>query len=183
MSPYRCSRTATLAIVAAVSFSAATGTAAAAPAPGGCETVLLVHDIAAGPDSLSMLADDLRHDGRCVVTVTWGAPAPGDIPLPVAVRGIDAGAHDLANTMAVMDARAGVDVVAHGVGSLVVQRYLQNYGAGSIRSLTTLGPIWNGTEIGGLAAMEQFSRDLGTYDLILGLEKPLIDPVCEAAEK
>ncbi len=62
-----------------------------------------------------------------------------------------------------------------------MQRHLQNNGAGSIRSLTTLGPIWNGTELAGLAAMEQFSRDLGTYDLVLGLEKPLIDPVCAAA--
>lgn len=145
---------------------------AAAPAP----CVLLVHDLGRDGASWRTAVDRLRGEGRCVLAPTWGTPGPGDLPLPTAgLRGADAGADDLA---AVLDRSGPVDVVAHGVGSLVVQRYLQRYGASQVRSLTTLGPLWNGTEIGGLAAAEDVSRALGTYDLVLALERPVIDPIC-----
>lgn len=143
--------------------------------------VVLVHDLVETADSWSSLTPALTDAGHCVVTVTWGRPSDGDLPLPTAgVRGVDAGADDLSAALDNVASRhpRPVDIVAHGVGALVVQRYLQNEGPAAVRSLTTLGPLWNGTEIGRLAAMEQFSRDIGTYDLVLSLEKPILDPVC-----
>ncbi|MFD1815664.1 esterase/lipase family protein [Rhodococcus gannanensis] len=150
---------------------------AAAPAPAN-PCVLLVHDIGRDASSWRTAVDLLERQGRCAVPVTWGVPADGEVPLPTAgLRGADAGADDLADAIT----RAGdgpFDVVAHGAGSLVAQRYLQRFGSSSVRSLTTLGPLWHGTEIGGLAATEDLSRALGTYDLVLAWEKPIVDPVC-----
>ncbi len=97
------------------------------------------------------------------------------------LRGVDAGARDLADALDELcgqRSQCTVDVVAHGAGSLVTQRYLQDHGNDRVRSLTTLGPMWHGTEIAGLAAAEQTSRDLGTYDAVLTFEKPLVDPLC-----
>lgn len=167
------------ALLATVTLGAAmSGVPAAATPAGAAPCVLLVHDIGRDAASWHTAADRLRDHGRCAVPVTWGAPEDTDVPLPVAgLRGADAGADDLARTVT----RTGdgpYDVIAHGAGSLVVQRYLQKYGAAAIRSLTTLGPLWNGTEMGGLAAAEDASRALGTYDLVLGLEKPVVDPLC-----
>ncbi|EME23900.1 esterase/lipase family protein [Rhodococcus triatomae] len=168
------------AVAAAVAMLALPGAAtavAAAPTPAK-PCVLLVHDIARDASSWDTARDLLERRGRCAITVTWGAPTGAEVPVPTAgLRGADAGVNDLADAIA--DAGGGpFDIVAHGAGALVAQRYLQRFGPSSVRSLTTLGPLWHGTEIGGLAATEEVSRTLGTYDLVLAWEKPLVDPVC-----
>jgi len=168
-------------ILAAAAGLCAPAAATATPAADPCAEpttppVVLVHDIASDAGAWDELAADLGTAGRCILAITWGAPEPAHVPVPFAgLRGVDAGARDLAAALA---GAGTVDVVAHGVGGLVVQRYLQDHGSRSVRSLTTLGPIWDGTEIGGLAAAEEVSRRIGTYDLVLSLEKPVIDPVC-----
>ena len=169
------------AVTAAAITLCAPTVASATPATDPCEAptappVVLVHDLASDAGVWDELTADLGASGRCALTVTWGSPESGDVPVPVAgLRGVDAGARDLATAL---EGAGIVDVVAHGVGGLVVQRYLQDHGARSVRSLTTLGPMWDGTEIGGLAATEELGRRIGTYDLVLSLERPLVDPVC-----
>lgn len=154
----------------------------ASPCPDADLAVVLVHDLASTPDVWSDLRADLTGAGLCTVPVTWGEPAGTDVPIPLAgLRGVDAGARDLADALDELcrqRSRCTVDVVAHGAGSLVTQRYLQDHGTDRVRSLTTLGAMWHGTEIAGLATAEQISRDLGTYDAALTLEKPLVDPLC-----
>ena len=149
--------------------------------------VVLVHDLASTPDVWSDLRTDLTGAGFCTVPVTWGQPAGTDVPIPLAgLRGVDAGARDLADALDELcgqRSRCTVDVVAHGAGSLVTQRYLQGHSNDRVRSLTTLGAMWHGTEIAGLAAAEQISRDLGTYDAVLALEKPLVDPLCSGCRE
>ena len=160
--------------------------AAADPSPAPCSgadaAVVLVHDLASTPDVWSDLRADLTGAGFCTVPVTWGEPVGTDVPIPLAgLRGVDAGSRDLADALDELcgqRSQCTVDVVAHGAGSLVTQRYLQDHGNDRVRSLTTLGPMWHGTEIAGLAAAEQISRDLGTYDAVLALEKPLVDLLC-----
>lgn len=106
-------------------------------------------------------------------------------------------------------ARAGDDVVvAKGVGALVVQRALQlattgtapdsdpdpyshaatqpgpdSRAAGRVRHLITLGPVWNGTNVLGIADVEGLSRDLGTFEAILAWEKTWMDPLCEGCRE
>lgn len=175
-----------VALLAVAAWTVPSGPATAAPLPDPCAgarpDTVLVHDLASTAETWTAFTADLAAAGRCATTVSWGEPAAGDLPLPLAgLRGTDAGARDLAEALDALcgdDPTCTVDVVAHGAGSLVVQRYLQEHGPGPVRSLTTLGAMWHGTEIGGLAAAEQISRDVGTYDLVLGLEKPIVDPVC-----
>lgn len=102
----------------------------------------------------------------------------------------------------------GVVVVAKGVGALVVQRALQLATTGTApdfdpgpdsraathhgpdsraadrgRHLITLGPVWNGTNVLGIADVEDLSRELGTFEAILAWEKTWMDPLCEGCNE
>ncbi len=78
-----------------------------------------------------------------------------------------------------------VPVVAKGVGGLVVQRALQLSGDGAppVSALVTLGPVWNGTNVLGIADIEDVSRRLGTFDAILAWERTWMDPLCEGCRE
>ena len=75
-------------------------------------------------------------------------------------------------------------VLAQGAGALAAQRVVQAQrasrasDAGAIRKIIAIGPIWRGTNVGFLGDTEDLSRRLGTYDAVLAVEAPLIDPWC-----
>lgn len=158
------------------------------------EPVLLVHDLAGTADDWVLLAADLRAAGWCPDAVTWGAPRPGDVPLPVAgLTGVEAAAlglsRELGWTGPPADRPAPTAVVAKGVGALVVQRALQLAGRSTSSSsppvsrLVTLGPVWHGTNLLGIADVEGLSRALGTFDAILAWEKTWMDRICEGCRE
>ncbi|WP_181762784.1 lipase [Rhodococcus spelaei] len=181
----------TILAATALAVSAPTGTGSAAadttemPTAGAAcgdhrdRAVLLVHDLAANADQWRDLADDLDVRGLCSYRFTYGVTDPR---LPVAgLAALEDSADELA---AAVDAVAAggvvdIDLVAAGAGALVAQRYLQNHPREHrVRSVTAVGSMWDGTSIAELGAAEDLSRRLGTYDTILALERPLIDPLC-----
>ena len=173
--------------------------------------VLLVHDLAGTGADWDLLAEDLRRAGWCPVVHEWGRPRPGDVPLPVGgLTGVEAAAGELVRARGwtppgpeeTPTGRGGtstgqdgtppghggkepVSVVARGVGALVVQRALQmsGGGAGPVEALVTLGPVWNGTNLMGIADVEDLSRRLGTFDAILAWERTWMDPLCEGCRE
>ncbi|MFD4182802.1 lipase [Rhodococcus sp. NPDC058514] len=164
---------------ASADTSTDTPTAGSACGAGRDRAVLLVHDLAANADQWRDLANDLDARALCGYRFTYGVTDPR---LPVAgLAALEGSANELA---AAVDALAAegvddVDVVAVGAGALVAQRYLQDHpGAHRVRSLTAAGAMWDGTNVAELGAAEDLSRRLGTYDAILAVERPLIDPLC-----
>lgn len=163
--------------------------------------VLLVHDLAGTTGDWDLLAGDLRAVGWCPETVEWGRPRGTDVPLPVGgLTGVEAAAVALAaergwtgegidddegGAQTQRPSPAPVPVVARGVGGLVIQRALQvaDGGAPPVSELITLGPVWNGTNLLGLADIEDVSRSLGTFDAILAWERTWMDPFCEGCRE
>ena len=178
------------------------------PTAGRCEgrEVLLVHDLAGSAHDWDLLAADLRAAGWCPHAIDWGRPRPGDVPLPAGgLTGIEPAASSLSRAWDAADAPGGgtstpVPVVARGVGALVVQRALQiRQASGSaadpgsadrsrtsrlpISALITLGPVWNGTNLLGIADVEDISRRLGTFDAVLAWERTWMDRICEGCRE
>lgn len=194
------SRVSRAALAGGVGFGAgavALGVAFAVPVPtahaSGCDgpEVLLVHDLAGTSADWDLLADDLRHAGWCPVGHEWGRPRPGDVPLPVGgLTGVEAAAAELVRLRGWAEPREAVPrdrvpVVARGVGGLVVQRALQHSDADTppVSAFVTLGPVWNGTNLLGIADIEDLSRQLGTFDAILAWERTWMDPLCEGCRE
>lgn len=178
--------------VAALTLAGSAVTAVAAAAvPGGGQPcagpeVLLVHDLAGTSADWVPLADDLLSVGWCPVAVHWGRPRPGDASLPVGgLTGVGAGAAELARVAGWGTGASPVPVVAKGVGGLVVQCALQLAGPGPqpVSALVALGPVWNGTNVLGIADVEDLSRELGTFDSVLAWERTWMDPVCEGCRE
>jgi hypothetical protein len=77
-----------------------------------------------------------------------------------------------------------VDVVSVGIGSLVALRYQQIATTPvSIRRHVAIGALWKGTNLAGLGDLEQLSRDAGSYNLVLPIEKLLLDGVCASCRE
>lgn len=139
---------------------------------------------------MNSLREFLTASGYCTYLFTYGRNAVTDLAetvvgadrAPAGLDEIDSSADQFEFFVESTRSDAGaeqVDVVAHGAGSLVVQRSIQKYKAqNEIRSLTTIGPLWNGTNIAGLGSIEDLSRKIGTYDAILMWESPIVDPLC-----
>ncbi|MBY6351660.1 hypothetical protein HQ607_15260 [Rhodococcus corynebacterioides] len=47
-----------------------------------------------------------------------------------------------------------------------------------VRTLVSLGPLWAGTELLGLAAVADVNRRIGIYDALAAVERPLVAPFC-----
>ncbi|MDG3012590.1 hypothetical protein G4X40_20835 [Rhodococcus sp. D2-41] len=176
------------ATVAVVAASAACAGAAAFPAhavPASCaDPVLLVHDMGRSGAEWASMRSRLERAGHCVDDFTYGPALPAaGAAVPVAGLGsLEDAAREVGDRIAALRARSGarqVDVVAHGAGALAVDRHLQRSATPrEVRSLIAIGPMWRGTAIAGLADAEKISRSLGTYDTVLRMERPLVDPLC-----
>ncbi|MET7770565.1 lipase [Nocardia sp. NPDC005366] len=181
-------RTAGAASLALGILAATVPAASAQPsAPGACSaTTVLVHDIGRDQSEFGSMAAALHDSGYCTTSFTYGVSAATDIlgsggTRVAGLATMESSAAELAQVLSTLDAAGAtpVAIVAHGSGSLVAQYFLQHFGAPpALRDFVTIGPIWNGTNIAALGAIEQLSRDLGTYDAVLALETPLVDPQC-----
>lgn len=136
---------------------------------------------------MSRFATRVGTASRCSVVADYGHTPLTDAVVaaggpPVAgFTAVDESAERLAALMH-REQRAESDgwtVIAHGAGALAAQRVVQTRQIGAtIDELVAIGPIWRGTNIGFLGDTEDISRRLGTYDAVLAVEKPLIDPWC-----
>lgn len=154
--------------------------------------VVVLHDLAGTPESVASLSERIAATGRCVVPISWG-PMPLLVALGIASPGLPGGLASMAASAPVVGGElvdlAGatpkhkVDVVAVGAGSLVALRTVQLEHRLPVRRLVSLGPLWRGTNLLGLGDLEQLSRDAGTYDVVLGLEKLLMDGACASCRE
>ncbi|MGL4305431.1 MAG: esterase/lipase family protein [Mycobacteriaceae bacterium] len=159
-------------------------------------SVLLIHDIASDSTELDVLKAAIERPERCVHSFTYG--------ISLATSALSAHGRTIAGFTPIEDSAAElvpviakirdnydgpIDIVAYGVGALVTQYYLQQENLSHtsskphIRSLTSIAPMWNGTNIGYLATIEDISRHLGTFDFILSIEAPIVDPLCGACRQ
>lgn len=164
--------------------------ASAAPSCAGPPVVVLT-DFTAGPRSASALAARIRAEGRCPHVLAYGKPrllaklAPR-VSVPVGgMEAIDRMAAEIAPTLTELaGSQRTVDVVGVGIGSLVAVRYQQITAQQvTIRRLVAVGALWNGTNLAGLGDLEQLSRDAGSYNLVLPIEKLLLDGVCASCRE
>lgn len=171
------SATSRLIAMLAVLASTLCGVSAAGAASACRGTVIVVHDIAAGPGAMSAIDSGLKADGWCTI-----APA-----LPsLGMGGIDTSAAqvaDLVREQRRLHPQRPIHIVAHGVGALAAMRAAQSAPNSAADSLVAIGPMWNGTNIAFIGTLEQLSRDAGTYPLVLAIEAPLEDPVCRACRE
>ncbi len=153
--------------------------------------VVLVHDLAAGTASMNPLRTDLERSGACVTSIAYGstdaarALSRAGGPELGGLTSLERSGAELARRLTSSSAPAGpLTVIAHGAGALAVQYALQHgLPATRVRALVTIGPLWNGTNLGGLAQVEQISRRLGTFDTVLRLERPVVDPICASCRE
>lgn len=146
--------------------------------------VLLVHDFAATAASVQPLARRLADSGRCVRTRTYGVYPGGVLG---GMRSLEDSADELARWIRSAAGAGKVDVVAHGAGSLAVVRALRDaVDLGRplpVATSVALGGAWSGTNVLLLGDLDLASRDAGTYDTVLRLEKLLLDGVCAACRE
>lgn len=166
----------------------ATATPANAAACSGAPVIVL-HDFTRDATSVARIAERTRALGRCTHVLGYGRPriaAQGSTPLPLGgMEAIDRSVAELAPAFArIGGERRRVDVVAVGLGSLVAARYQQiASNPVAIGRLVGIGTLWHGTNIAGLADLEQSSRDAGTYDTFLPLEQLILDNVCASCRE
>ncbi|MQY21614.1 hypothetical protein NRB20_47270 [Nocardia sp. RB20] len=145
--------------------------------------VVLVHDTGRNDSEFSGLAAELHRANFCTKTFTYGAstatPLLGRTGITAAgLSRIEDSAAELSRFLDPLGP-APISIVAHGAGSLVAQYVLQHqHPTPKIRTFVTIGPMWQGTDIGQLREIENLSRAIGTYDTVLAAETPLIDPLC-----
>lgn len=145
--------------------------------------VVLIHDMGRDKSEFDSLSAVLRATGYCPSTFTYGTTAATPLlsNADTTVAGLSAiedAATELDRFVASLPHRVE-SFVAHGSGSLVAQYFIQHHARGrSVRELVAIGPIWNGTNFAELGTLEQLSRAAGTYDAVLALETPLLDPYC-----
>lgn len=165
----------------------------AAPSAAACSgpPVAVLTDFTAGPRSASALAARIREDGRCPQVLAYGKPrllatlAP-NVSVPLGgMEAIDRMATEISPTLTkVAGSNQTIDVVGVGIGSLVAVRYQQIAPQPvTIRRLVAVGALWDGTNLAGLGDLEQLSRDAGSYNLVLPIEKLLLDGVCASCRE
>lgn len=179
-----------VALIAAL--SAAVPPAGAAPADDCGRQYLYVHDMAGTAAEMTAFARTIGTPAHCTVIADYGrtrltdAVVGADGPRVAGFAAIDESAGQIVELLRAEQRPESRDwvVIAQGAGGLVAQRALQERlrqptaGQVPISAIVTVGPMWRGTNIGFLGDTEDISRRLGTYDAVLRLEKPLIDPWC-----
>ncbi|WP_230591880.1 esterase/lipase family protein [Rhodococcoides fascians] len=165
------------------------GVSDAAASPSTCAApTVLVHDLASSEGAWDGWLDELGARGLCAFSFTYGASRASVLLQQggLAVAGltrIEDSAFEFGAFVDSVRERTGADrvqVLAHGAGGLVAQQWIARAGAQDVRTLVTVGPLWNGTDVAGLGSLAAFNRSLGIYDALAVVEKPLLEPICAA---
>ncbi|MBY4128335.1 hypothetical protein HQO83_08040 [Rhodococcus fascians] len=162
--------------------------AAASPARPCTTPTVLVHDLASSEREWDGWLDELGGRGVCAFAFTYGASEASVLlqQAGLAVAGlarIEDSAVEFGAFVHSVRERTGADrvqVLAHGAGGLVAQQWISHSSTQDVGTLVTVGPLWNGTDLAGLGTLAAFNRSLGIYDVLAGLEAPLLEPICRA---
>ena len=143
--------------------------------------VVLVHGLGARmSENWLYLSPALANAGYCVFALTYGQNSAA--PAPLDQRGgllpMEQSAQQLADFVEQVIAATGasrVDIVGHSEGSLMPNYYVKFLGgAAHVARYVGITPLWNGTNLAGLATAYTLSEPLG-LSLVVG---GLIDPSC-----
>jgi triacylglycerol esterase/lipase EstA (alpha/beta hydrolase family) len=145
------------------------------------DPVVLVHGLGARmSENWLYLSPALANAGYCVFALTYGQNP--DVPAPLDQRGgllpMEESAQQLAEFVERVLAATGaarVDIVGHSEGSLMPNYYVKFLGgAARVQRYVGITPLWNGTNLAGLATAYTLSEPTG-LNLVVG---GLIDPSC-----
>jgi triacylglycerol lipase len=144
------------------------------------EPVVLVHGLTGNKnDNWQTYAPLLADNGYCVFALTYGV-APGT-PFPLdQVGGLTSMEQSAAQLSTFVDsvlAATGatkLDIVGHSEGTQMPDYYAKFLGGASkIDKYVSLAPIWHGTNVAGLATVDQFSAAFGFASVIDGAFNPI----------
>jgi len=131
--------------------------------------VVLVHGLGADmSENWSYISPNLAAAGYCVFALTYGVDPRGVIPPFDRMGGVvpmEQSALQLAtfvNQVLTATGASQVDIVGHSEGSLMPDWYVRFLdGARRVGHYVGITPLWHGTNVLGLATLEQGGRPLG----------------------
>jgi triacylglycerol esterase/lipase EstA (alpha/beta hydrolase family) len=144
------------------------------------EPVVLVHGLGADmSENWAYISPLLAAQGYCVFALTYGVDPRATIPPFDQMGGVvpmEQSSQQLAtfvNQVLTSTGASKVDIVGHSEGSLMPDWYARFLGGGaSIDRYVGITPLWHGTDVLGLATMEQYGRGPG-------LSPPIVAGVAE----
>jgi triacylglycerol esterase/lipase EstA (alpha/beta hydrolase family) len=144
------------------------------------EPVVLVHGLGANmSENWQFLSPRLAQEGYCVFALTYGVDPRATFPPFDQMGGVVPMEQSAVELSAFVDkvlaaTRATkVDIVGHSEGSLMPDYYVKFLGgAAKVDRYVGLTPLWNGTNMLGLATMDQYGQPLGlTAPVKTGVEQ------------
>lgn len=150
------------------------------------EPVVLVHGASANMTAnWQTVSPLLANNGYCVFALTYGVPAGTPFPLnqiggrnPMEQSAAELGAF-VDRVLTATGARE-VDIVGHSEGSLMPDYYVKFLGgAAKVSDYVGLTPLWNGTNVAGLANIYTLARMFGLGPVV----DTIVDQVFAAARQ
>jgi triacylglycerol esterase/lipase EstA (alpha/beta hydrolase family) len=137
--------------------------------------VILVHGLLANQtDNWQTISPLLANRGYCVFSLTYGTKPEVSTPFyqPGGLATMEESAGQLAAFVERVRAATGasdVDIVGHSEGSLMPDYYVKFLGgAAHVRHYVGITTLWHGTNVAGLASIDQLGRAFGLSDALEG---------------
>jgi triacylglycerol lipase len=147
------------------------------------DPVVLVHGLLANQTvNWQTISPILANNGYCVFALTYGTLPGIAIPgyQPGGLAQMQASAQQLAGFVDQVRAATGaaeVDIVGHSEGSLMPNWYVKYLGgAGKVDDYVGITPLWHGTNVAGLATLNQLAGRLG-------LPADIVDSFCQSCRQ
>jgi len=135
--------------------------------------VVLVHGLLANQtDNWQTISPLLANRGYCVFSLTYGTTPNVSTPAyqPGGLTTMEESAGQLAAFVARVRAATGatqVDIVGHSEGSLMPDYYVKFLGGSAVvRHYVGITTLWHGTNVAGLATVDQIGRAFGLSDAL-----------------
>ena len=139
--------------------------------------VVLVHGLAANQSvNWTTMSPYLYNEGYCVFSLTYGTRDSVDFGVyqPGGLRAMGHSAHQLkkyVNKILEATGAQKVDIVGHSEGSLMPNYYVKFLnGAKRVGKYVGVTPLWNGTQLAGIFALDELGQALGfsqiAYDVL-----------------
>ncbi|MQA75317.1 MAG: lipase [Solirubrobacterales bacterium] len=156
------------------------------PSPSHPEPVVLVHGLAANRTvNFSTLSPFLANHGFCVFALTYGTRPELDPPAyqPGGLAGMQGSARALKRFAARVLRSTGasaVDIVGHSEGSLMPNWWVKYLGGDRVvDDYVGITPLWDGTNLAGLATIDGIGRALG----LSAIAYSTLEPVCASCRQ
>jgi triacylglycerol lipase len=146
------------------------------------EPVILVHGLLANQTvNFNTISPLLANDGHCVFSLTYGTKEGVTTPVyqPGGLAKIEQSAEQLRVFVEKVRAATGaakVDIVGHSEGSLMPNYYVRFLGGNAVvDDYVGLTTLWDGTNVGGLAAVAALGVPLGLTPVAINALAPLCE--------